>query len=47
MEKFGEIKAAYEKEEARLDTEYATADAEVEKVANELEAFFDSKVVNV
>ena len=47
MEKFGEIKEAYEKEEARLDTEYAAAEAEAEKVATELESLFPMKVVNV
>jgi hypothetical protein len=47
MEKYNEISAAYQAEETRLTSEYATADAELETVASELAGMFSTRVVNV
>lgn len=45
LDKFNEITAEWNKEETRLDTEYADADAEVDKVADEIAASFAPKFV--
>lgn len=46
LEKFNEITAEWNKEESRLDTEYADAEKEVDKVADELASMFSVKVSN-